>query len=105
MSYQHWYLYILECEDGSLYTGITKDLDKRIKAHKAGKGSRYVRSRLPITLAAWWKFNTSKGGILKLEQCIKSLPSCKKWELVKKPDLLKDYCQCLSNDTALLGRK
>jgi len=102
---QHWYLYILKCTDGSLYTGITNDLDERIKAHMAGKGSRYVRSRLPVTLAAWWKFNTSKGNILKLEQCIKALTSCKKRELVKKPELLKDYCQCLSSETVLLGNK
>jgi len=40
-----WYVYILECKDDSLYTGITNDLDKRMAAHKSGKGSKYVKGR------------------------------------------------------------
>ena len=43
-------VYILECGDGSLYTGWTNDIGKRMKAHRAGKGSRYTRSRLPVAL-------------------------------------------------------
>lgn len=43
-------VYILECGDGSLYTGWTNDIDKRIAAHSAGRGSRYTRSRLPVSL-------------------------------------------------------
>lgn len=43
-------LYILRCNDGSLYTGIAKDLDKRLAMHTHGSGSTYVRSRLPITV-------------------------------------------------------
>jgi putative endonuclease len=43
-------LYILECSDGSLYTGITNSLENRLETHKAGKGSKYVRSRLPFVL-------------------------------------------------------
>ena len=42
---KQWYVYILECQDESLYTGITNDLDKRMKTHKSGKGSKYVRSK------------------------------------------------------------
>jgi predicted GIY-YIG superfamily endonuclease len=41
-------VYILKCKDGSLYTGITNDLKKRLEMHKEGKGSKYVRSRLPF---------------------------------------------------------
>ncbi|MBR0088090.1 MAG: GIY-YIG nuclease family protein, partial [Lachnospiraceae bacterium] len=41
------YTYILECRDGSLYTGWTNDLEKRLKTHNEGKGGRYTRSRLP----------------------------------------------------------
>ena len=48
---QSWLVYILRCRDGSLYTGITNDLDRRLKAHAAGKASRYTRSRLPVELA------------------------------------------------------
>lgn len=40
-----WYLYLLECEDGSIYTGITNDVEKRFAAHQAGKGARFTRAR------------------------------------------------------------
>lgn len=45
-----WYLYILRLSDGSLYTGITKDVKRRIEEHEKGNGSKYVRSRLPCEL-------------------------------------------------------
>lgn len=45
-----WYLYILRCRDGSLYTGITTDVDKRFEAHASGKGAKYTRGRGPLTL-------------------------------------------------------
>jgi putative endonuclease len=45
-----WHCYILECVDGTLYTGITNDLDKRLAAHNNGTASKYTRSRLPVKL-------------------------------------------------------
>ena len=45
-----WLLYIVECRDGSLYTGITNDIDRRLKEHNDGNASRYPRSRRPVTL-------------------------------------------------------
>lgn len=45
-----WYLYILRCRDGSLYTGITTDVDKRFEAHASGKGAKYTRGRGPLIL-------------------------------------------------------
>lgn len=45
-----WLLYIVECHDGSLYTGITNNLDRRLKEHNDGTASRYTRSRRPVTL-------------------------------------------------------
>lgn len=45
-----WVIYILECKDGSLYTGITNDLTRRIALHEAGKGAKYTRGRAPLTL-------------------------------------------------------
>jgi predicted GIY-YIG superfamily endonuclease len=45
-----WHVYILRCRDGTLYTGITVDLDKRIEAHKRGAGAKYTRSRGPVAL-------------------------------------------------------
>lgn len=45
-----WYVYLLECSDGSLYCGITNDLSKRIDTHNKGKGAKYTRTRLPVKL-------------------------------------------------------
>ncbi len=45
-----WYLYVLACGDGSFYTGITNDLARRLDQHNRGTGSRYTRSRRPVTL-------------------------------------------------------
>ena len=45
-----WHVYIIECKDGTFYTGITKDLDKRVTAHNAGLGAKYTKPRLPVHL-------------------------------------------------------
>lgn len=47
-----WYVYIVECSDGSLYTGITTDVNKRIGTHNQGKGAKYTKTRLPVVLRA-----------------------------------------------------
>ncbi len=47
----NWYVYILECGDGSYYTGITTNIEARIEKHNSGKGAKYTRSRLPVKLA------------------------------------------------------
>jgi len=47
---QNWHLYILRCADGTLYTGITTDVDKRFEAHRAGKGAKYTRGRGPLEI-------------------------------------------------------
>ncbi|MGT2958063.1 hypothetical protein A9Q68_00740 [Streptococcus bovimastitidis] len=44
------YMYVLECADGTLYTGYTTDLENRLKKHNAGKGAKYTRARLPVNL-------------------------------------------------------
>ena len=49
-SNQKWWVYIVECADGSLYTGIARDLDSRLAKHNVGTGARYTRSRLPVKL-------------------------------------------------------
>jgi predicted GIY-YIG superfamily endonuclease len=72
-TYYTWYIYILECSDGTLYTGITNDLDKRIAKHNAGKGAKYTRGRGPVTLRSVFK-RFSKSEALKLERHIKRLP-------------------------------
>lgn len=47
-----WYIYILECSDGTLYTGITTDVEKRLLTHNKGKGAKYTKVRLPVVLRA-----------------------------------------------------
>src|ERR1700682_2045791 len=49
------FVYVLTCGDGSLYVGWTTDLEARLLGHRRGAGSRYVRSRLPVELRAWWR--------------------------------------------------
>ncbi len=47
-----WYVYLLECSDGTLYCGVAKDVDARLDVHNEGKGAKYTRARLPVTLIA-----------------------------------------------------
>lgn len=68
-----WIVYILRCSDGSLYTGITNDLPKRLEAHAAGKASKYTRSRLPVKLV-YGEPQRSQSAALKREAAIKKLP-------------------------------
>lgn len=55
---KQWFLYILECGDGSFYTGITTDVEKRIKKHNAGCGAKYTRGRGPVVLKYREAFDT-----------------------------------------------
>jgi putative endonuclease len=52
MSNKLWYVYILKCADGTLYTGITTDVNRRLNEHNSGKGAKYTRTRLPVMIAA-----------------------------------------------------
>lgn len=70
-------LYILKCSDGTLYTGIAKDLNKRLVVHKSGKGSKYVRARLPFKLV-FQKEMEDKSSALKEEYRIKNLSRVEK---------------------------
>ena len=80
-SRSRWLVYILRCRDGSLYTGITNDLPKRLQAHAAGKASKYTRSRLPMTLA-YTEPQKSKSAALKREAAIKKLRRAEKERLI-----------------------
>jgi predicted GIY-YIG superfamily endonuclease len=74
---------MLRCRDGSLYTGITNDLDRRLAAHASGKASRYTRSRLPVTLV-YQEQQPTKSRALKREAEIKKLPRSHKDTLVRE---------------------
>jgi putative endonuclease len=75
------FVYILRCADGTLYTGIAKDLEQRLERHGTGKASKYTRCRLPVTLA-WKRRVMSWSRALKEEHRIKSLTRAQKEELL-----------------------
>lgn len=67
-----WFVYILRCADSSLYTGITKDVNRRCQQHNARTASRYTRSRRPVRLV-WQETQLSQSLALKREAAIKSM--------------------------------
>ena len=73
MEEKTWVVYILECKDRSLYTGITDDFARRFAAHNAGKGAKYTRGRGPLELV-YTEECPDKGAALKREYAIKALP-------------------------------
>ena len=77
-----WYVYILQCKDKSLYTGVALDVDRRLKEHRSGKGSKYLRSHLPVKLVYQEPFR-GKSSALKREAQIKRWPRRKKQALVE----------------------
>lgn len=80
------YLYILRCEDNSLYTGITKELHQRMDAHyyHRKKGAKYTKSRQPVSICMVWETD-SWSNAAKLEYFVKKLSKKKKEELLKSP--------------------
>ncbi len=77
-----WYVYLLRCTDGSLYTGITKDVDRRCNQHNAGTASRYTRSRRPVTLV-YQEAYPGRSLALKREAAIKGMSKQQKESLIR----------------------
>ena len=77
------FVYILECQDGTYYTGYTPDLERRIKLHNSGKGARYTRDRRPVKLVWKKEYKYFKPAFL-MEKRIKKLTRKKKEALVKE---------------------
>jgi putative endonuclease len=75
------WVYMLRCRDGSLYTGWTNDLERRLAKHAAGKASRYTASRLPVELAASWPM-PDRGAAMREEARIKGLGRAGKLALI-----------------------
>lgn len=76
------YTYILKCSDGSLYTGWTNHLERRVEAHQSGRGSKYTRSRRPVKLVYWESFST-KAEAMGREAAIKRLSRKDKLALIE----------------------
>ena len=84
-----YYTYMLRCQDGSLYTGITTDLNRRFREHSCGSavGAKYTKSHAPITIEAAWS-SKDRSLASSLEYQIKRLRKQKKELLIKNPALL-----------------
>jgi predicted GIY-YIG superfamily endonuclease len=82
LSGDSWFVYILRCADGSLYTGMAKDVSRRCQQHNAGNASRYTHSRRPTKLA-WQEAHPSRSSALKREAAIKAITRREKLALIR----------------------
>lgn len=83
------YTYILECKDGTYYTGWTNNLEKRLKDHNAGKGAKYTKARLPVDLVYYEEYQT-KEEAMRREYAIKRMTRNEKSNLISRGSL--DAC-------------
>ena len=88
---KHNYTYILECRDGTYYTGWTNNLEKRLKDHNEGKGAKYTKAHKPKEIAATWAVGT-KADASKLEYRIKKLLKAEKEKLILNKNELSEIC-------------
>jgi putative endonuclease len=77
-----WYVYVAECSDGSLYTGIAKDVEARIALHNEGKGAKYTRGRGPLVVRGRSRA-LARGKALRLEIAIKRVKGVAKLKMLK----------------------
>lgn len=80
-----WSVYIVSCADGSLYTGISRDVLRRVAVHNSGRGAKYTRSRLPVRLVYQEELD-DRSSALKREAEIKRMAATDKKRLVKNPE-------------------
>ncbi len=78
-----WYIYMIRCRNNSLYTGITTDVERRLKQHESGKGAKYLRGKAPLTLV-FQKAVGSRSLASKVEIAIKSLSKKEKEQLLSE---------------------
>ena len=79
---QDWYLYLVRCKDGSLYTGITTDVDRRFKAHQEKAGAKYLKGRGPLRLVFTERIG-AKNLAFQVEHAVKRWPKSRKEQLVR----------------------
>lgn len=87
---QNWYLYILLCKDGTLYTGITNDVQKRLEAHAEGRGAKYTRGRAPLKLV-YQETCENRSQALRREAEVKKLKKSEKLLLISSEKSLEAY--------------
>lgn len=96
-----WVLYLLECANGALYTGITNDLEGRFKAHQAGKGARFTRANRPVRVAASMGF-PNRSTASKAEWAVKQLPRHRKMAFFNTNEPPRDPMSDITNHPSLM---
>lgn len=85
-----YYVYVIRCEDNSLYTGYTTDVRRRFEEHSDGKkGAKYTKSHKPTELCAVWKCE-NRSAAMSFESFFKTLKKDKKEEVIKNPEIIFD---------------
>ena len=93
---QLFYTYMVECGDGTLYTGWTNHLEKRMQSHNAGKGAKYTRSRLPVRLV-YYETSENKQRAMQREYAIKQLTRSGKEKLIAgQSSENRKYCESIN---------
>lgn len=85
------YVYVARCANGSLYTGYTVNVERRIATHNAGKGGRYTRAHRPVELMKYWCFPTKREA-LQVEFRIKQLSRQQKLAIASEDEVLEGMC-------------
>lgn len=101
---RRWAVYVLRCADGSLYTGATTDVARRLAQHQAGRGARYTRARLPVALVHTERAR-DRSAALRREAAIKRLPRRRKLALLGAPDTRRGGLRALPSSGSGLGRR
>lgn len=78
-----WFVYMVRCQSGALYTGITNDLDKRLKAHNSGKGAKAIRALGSPVKLEWYNNRLGKSSAMRYEIFIKNLSKHEKEKLIQ----------------------
>jgi putative endonuclease len=91
-----WYVYIVRCKDQTLYTGIARDIEKRLAQHNSGRGARYTRGRAPVELV-FVEAMLSHGDALRREYKIKQMSLSRKLEMIEDCDLARSDKQFISH--------
>ena len=84
-----WHVYTLRCGDGSLYTGVTNNIARRLAEHEAGRGGRYTRAHLPVKLVAVWPFS-SRQEAYSAEAAFKRLARARKLRLILNREAFRE---------------
>lgn len=92
---KQWYLYLLQCGDGSLYCGITDDVPRRLRAHRAGRGAKYTRGRGPLRLV-YLEPCPDHTAALRREYAVKRLPRNEKLALLADFCVPPPFAQCFA---------